>query len=38
VVALGQEGQAAHGHVLVGLGDGEGDRPFGQALGAVHGS
>jgi hypothetical protein len=37
VIVLGQEGQAGHGQVLVGLGDGEGNRPFGQAFGAAHG-
>jgi hypothetical protein len=26
----------AHGQVLIDLGDGEGDRPFGQAFGAGH--
>jgi hypothetical protein len=30
MVVLGEEGQAGHGTVLVGFGDGEGDRPFGQ--------
>ena len=37
VIAVGEEGQAGHGQVLVGFGDGEGDRPFGQAFGAAHG-
>jgi hypothetical protein len=37
VVAPGEEGQAGHGQVLVGLGKGKGDRPFGQALSASHG-
>lgn len=36
-VALGQEGQPGHGQVLVGLGESEGDRPFGQAVDAAHG-
>jgi hypothetical protein len=35
VIVLGQEGQAGHGQVLVGFGDGEADRPFGQALDAI---
>jgi hypothetical protein len=37
VIVLGQEGQADHGQVLIRFGDGEGDRPFGQAFGAGHG-
>jgi hypothetical protein len=37
VVAVGQEGQPGHGQVLVSFGDGEGDRPFGQAFDTAHG-
>jgi hypothetical protein len=37
VVAVGQEGQASHGQVLISFGDGEGDRSFGQVVGAARG-
>jgi hypothetical protein len=36
VVAPGQEGQAGRGQVLMGFGEGEADRPFGQSLDAGH--
>jgi hypothetical protein len=36
VIALGQEGQPGHGQVLVGLGNGEADRPLRQTLNAAH--
>jgi hypothetical protein len=37
VIVLGEEGQAGYGQVLVDLGEGEADRPFGQAFDAAHG-
>jgi hypothetical protein len=36
VIAPGQEGQPGRSQVLVSFGDREADRPFGQALNAVH--
>jgi hypothetical protein len=35
MIVLGQEGQAGYGQLLIGLGDGEGDRPLGQTLDAA---
>jgi hypothetical protein len=36
-VFLGEEGQAGQGQVLIGLGDGEADRSFGESFSAGHG-